>query len=214
MSKSLGNFVTIRQLFEGWQNFNWTGDVVRLAMLSAHYRQPIDWTRSRLLEAQVALARWHDAAIDMHPSDIAAQGASLADFGADSNSQVLQEILSDDLNTPRAIAHLHALSANAERNLDAGRSAIQLHYDCELLGLDLRRYRADWAEAIRGRTPETSDIDEKRVEALIAARLAARAAKNWAESDRIRDELAAMGIALKDGKGADGQPVTTWEVRR
>jgi cysteinyl-tRNA synthetase len=52
------------------------------------------------------------------------------------------------------------------------------------------------------------------VETLIAARLAARAAKNWAESDRIRDELAAMGIALKDGKGPDGAPVTTWEVKR
>jgi cysteinyl-tRNA synthetase len=59
-----------------------------------------------------------------------------------------------------------------------------------------------------------SGVDAAAVEALIAERLAARAAKNWAESDRIRDTLAAQGIVLKDAKGADGQPVTTWEVAR
>ncbi len=57
-------------------------------------------------------------------------------------------------------------------------------------------------------------MDEPKVEALIAARLDARRAKNFAESDRIRDELAVMGIQLKDGKDADGQPTTTWEVKR
>ncbi len=106
------------------------------------------------------------------------------------------EALSDDMNMPAAIAAMHQIADPASLKATAA-----------LLGLLERSAAEREAEAKAG-------VDAAAVDALIAARLAARAAKNWAESDRIRDELAAMGIALKDGKDENGSPVTTWEVKR
>ena len=184
MSKSLGNFITINQLLETetFGGRRWPGEVLRLAMLRTHYRQPIDWTVKALEEAEATLKRLYEKVSGVMPGQPSAEV-----IGA----------LADDLNTPLAFAELHRIA-------DTTKLAATL----KLLG-----FSCDLAAIGAAAAPVDAALAEK-VDALIAARLAARAAKNFAESDRIRDELAAMGIALKDGKGADGQPVTTWEVKR
>jgi cysteinyl-tRNA synthetase len=116
------------------------------------------------------------------------------------------EILSDDLNTPRLVAWLHMTFNEAEKgDAAAGR---RLTATLAALGFSSLFSSLTGAQG-------TSAEDKAAIEPLIAARLAARRAKDFAESDRIRDELAAMGIQLKDGKDpATGEPVTTWEVKR
>ncbi|MCO5092695.1 cysteine--tRNA ligase [Bosea sp. (in: a-proteobacteria)] len=181
MSKSLGNFVTIHELLETdtFGGRKWPGAVLRLAMLKTHYRQPIDWTVKALEEADKTLQDWAEAA----------QGTTASEPSAE-----LLDALTDDLNTARVLAELHAL-----------RKAGDL--PALLAGLDLIGVALPEVAAPAAIAPE--------VERLIGARLAARRAKNFAESDRIRDELAAMGIALKDGKDpATGEPTTSWEAKR
>ncbi|MBQ0824279.1 cysteine--tRNA ligase [Microvirga sp. HBU67558] len=177
MSKSLGNFFTINELLQ-----DWPGEVLRFNMLRTHYRQPIDWTVKGLEESEKTLDRWYDLA-----------GRGEAAFLSDH----IVEALSDDLNTPKMLAELHALDgqgAHAE------------------LGANLRAlgFLLEGAEAWKARRQASLGVDSEQVEALIAARKDARAAKNWAESDRIRDELAALNVVVKDNK--DG--TTTWEVAR
>ncbi len=183
MSKSLGNFVTINELLTTTKfgGRTWPGDVLRLAMLKTHYRQPIDWTLKALEEAESILHEWSQIARD---AMAAIPPAALLDA------------LGDDLNASMAIAELHRLRKQEDaQGLRAGMT---------MLGI----------EPLANDMAHIGDDTRSRVEVLITARLAARAAKNWTESDRIRDELAAMGIQLKDSKGADGQTVTTWEVKR
>lgn len=200
MSKSLGNFVTINELLhtENFGGRKWPGEVLRLAMLRTHYRQPIDFTVKALEEAELSLRNW-GAEIGALELDGDGFGAG---FGAPDGSgyggghagfDTVLEALQDDLNTPFALTILHAIDDKRELDLSL-----------RLLGVDVRSYSA-WVEVERMRS-----VDVELVSKLIASRLAARAAKNWAESDRIRDELAAMGVALKDNK--DG--TTTWEVKR
>jgi cysteinyl-tRNA synthetase len=184
MSKSLGNFVTIRELLA-----DWPGEVLRLNMLKTHYRSPIDWTVKGLEESTRTLDDWY---------------AIAADVEGGQPSDVVIEALSDDLNTPQMIAALHGLRNGAVADNTARRSFAA---SLRLLGF-LAESAAEW----KGRKQQASGIDAKRVESLIADRAAARARKDFKESDRIRDELAAMGVVLKDGKGADGKPVTTWEM--
>ena len=112
---------------------------------------------------------------------------------------VLVEALSDDLNTAELIVGLHALHKSGDH---AGLKAALL-----FLGL--------YSEAMaQGHALSLSDADQNRVEALVAERIKARTEKNFAESDRLRDELLAMGIVIKDSKAADGSPVTVWDVKR
>ena len=177
MSKSLGNFVTIRDLLA-----DWPGEVLRLNMLKTHYRQPIDWTVKGLEESAKTLEQWFDAAApDAYPRPAAA----------------VLEALADDLNTPKAIAEMHALKDHAGKKALAGTLAF--------LGFEPGPLR-EWTAA---RAPELS-IAEAEIEARIAERIEARRNRDWAASDRIRDELMALGVALKDNK--DG--TTTWEPRR
>jgi cysteinyl-tRNA synthetase len=182
MSKSLGNFVTIHELLHSdtFGGRRWPGEALRLAMLRTHYRQPIDWTIKALEEAEASLRKW---------ADLIGSGET---GGAAPNGEVFAA-LADDLNTPLALGVLHEL-----------RDATELDASLKLVGVDVRNY-ARWIEAEKSRS-----VDVAAVTSLIAARDAARAAKNWAESDRIRDELARMGVALKDRK--DGP--TSWEVKR
>ncbi|MBL1257254.1 cysteine--tRNA ligase [Methylocystis sp. Sn-Cys] len=206
MSKSLGNFVTIHELLhtEKFGGRKWPGEVLRLAMLRTHYRQPIDWTVKALEEAEKTLDRWYSALPDSAFEQVEAPDEA---FVSD---------LCDDLNTHQAVTVLHELITDYALQAfeaTAGKTA-DFYYDeskgialasARLLGL-LTHTKVDWfarKQAVGG------DVREN-IETLISARLAARAAKNWAESDRIRDELAAMGIALKDNK--DG--TTSWEVKR
>jgi cysteinyl-tRNA synthetase len=173
MAKSAGNFVTIRELLA-----DWPGDVIRVAMLGTHYRQPINWTLKNLEEAERTLGVWFDSA----ESGNAPPAASVV------------EALTDDLNTPKAIAEMHALR-NDHRSLGG---------TLQFLGLR-REELAAWRKS---KAPKLA-ISESEIERLVSSRLQARKARNFAESDRIRDELAAMGVVLKDSK--DG---TTWEIAR
>jgi cysteinyl-tRNA synthetase len=176
MSKSLGNFRTIREVLN-----DWPGEVARLNMLRTQYRQPIDWTDAGLAESAAMLEGWYRMVGDVAPGK--PDAATL-------------DALSDDLNTPAAIAAMHQIDDPATLKATAA-----------LFGLLGQSAAEREAEARRG-------VDIGAVEAQVTARLAARAAKNWAESDRIRDELAGMGIQLKDGKDEAGNPITTWEVKR
>jgi cysteinyl-tRNA synthetase len=182
MSKSLGNFVTIRELLA-----DWPGEVLRLNMLRTQYRQPIDWTVAGLREAQKTLDHWYE--LTAH----APAGYLCAD---------MLDALMDDLNTPKALAALHELRGEAVKGAQA--AAACLKASAQLIGL-LQVPADAWALSRRA----SIGLDEGKVVGLIEQRNAARKAKNFAESDRIRDELAAMGVVLKDSK--DG---TTWEIAR
>jgi cysteinyl-tRNA synthetase len=188
MSKSLGNFVTIRELLEGWP-----GEVIRLNMLRTHYRQPIDWTEAGLREAERTLDQWYELAGDAEPGVLCADAI---------------DALADDLNTPKAIAALHDLRGEAAKGALGAKRGLKA--SAQMLGL-LASPRPQWETRKRA----SAAVDETRVGDLIAARAAARKAKNFAEADRIRAELDGMSIALKDSKDPrTGELVTTWEVKR
>jgi cysteinyl-tRNA synthetase len=182
MSKSTGNFVTINELLA-----DWPGEVLRLNMLKTHYRSPIDWTLKGLEESAKTLDDWYWVA-----ADIKSGQPSGAVIGA----------LSDDLNTPQMIASLHSVrnSAASGSERDRERFASSLRF----LG-----FLSESAAAWNGRKQQASGIDTKQIDSLISDRTAARARKDFKESDRIRDELAAMGVVIKDSKEG-----TTWEIAR
>ena len=166
MSKSLGNFFTIRDLLA-----DWPGEVLRFNMLRSHYRQPIDFTLAGLRESWKTLERWYDVT------------EPLADPAPD---QDFMAALHDDLNTPQAIASLH----QAEPSALAG-------------GLGFLGF-----SNVAMRITLKPKVNAKEIADAIALRQKARAEKNFAESDRIRDALLARGIVLKDGPQG-----TTWEVK-
>ena len=182
MSKSLGNFITINDLLrsDAFGGRAWSGEALRLAMLRTHYRQPIDWTVKALEEAEAALDRWYDAIGDAEAGEVASS---------------VEEALSDDLNTPAALGELHRLATDEPRTIKASGN---------LLGLLTQKRSERQAAGLAA-----AAVDRSEVERLVAARTAARAAKNWAESDRLRDALADIGVVVRDSKGG-----TTWEVRR
>ncbi|HWK95920.1 MAG TPA: cysteine--tRNA ligase [Pseudolabrys sp.] len=182
MSKSLGNFITIRDVLK-----DWPGEVARFNMLKTHYRQPIDWTVKGLEESWKTLDDWYWIAGDAPGEGISAS---------------VLEALCDDLNTHQVITALHGL----RNRIQGGEEKLRGEFAGSLRALGfLGEGAKEWA----ARRQSGSDIDAAKVEGLIAARKAARAAKNFAESDRIRDELAAMGVVLKDSKEG-----TTWEIAR
>ena len=164
-------------------------------MLKTHYRQPIDWTVKALEEAEKTLDKWYSIVRDdENPED-----------GIDDEAVAT---LCDDLNTSAVLGLLHqiaAAEANIARPNPANPPIKRLRNTANLLGL-LQSTESGWRRLKQAST----EVDAGAVQSLITARLAARAAKNWAESDRIRDELLAMGVQLKDNK--DG--TTTWEVKR
>ena len=129
----------------------------------------------------------------------------MADARGDQPAATVIEALSDDLNTPQMISALHgqrnAAASGGEK--ERGEFAASLR----LLG-----FLSESAAAWKGRKQQASGIDPKQIDRLLEDRAAARARKDFKESDRIRDELAAMGVVIKDGKDADGKPVTTWEI--
>jgi cysteinyl-tRNA synthetase len=195
MSKSLGNFITINELLatKTFGANQWHGRVVRLAMLGTHYRQPIDWTAERLLQARATLLDFADLLAG-------------ADAAGEPNADVVAA-LSDDLNTPSALSIIHGLAKSAKRNPEG---AAELAATLEFMGL----YGGETRDALNVGV-EAAKVDADKVDALVAARLAARRAKDFKESDRLRDELAAMGVALKDAKDPQtGEIVTTWEIAR
>ena len=193
MSKSLGNFFTIDELLrtDAFGGRPWPGEVLRFAMLRTHYRQPIGWTvHGRRGERKGAAA--------------VRASCGLGDAPESAPSPELLAALADDLNTPAAIAHLHGLEKQARDSGSAAarKAAAQLARDAEFLGVDL-------AAAAKGMAPELSEEMKSRIETLVAERQAKRRAKDWAASDRLRDELESLGVTLEDSK--DG---TKWELRR
>jgi cysteinyl-tRNA synthetase len=254
MSKSLGNFVTIRELLS-----DWTGPVLRLAMLQTHYRQPINWTKDRLERARQEIGDWaglfygSDAEHDYHQRKFAKTPPQ--------PTQELVDALSDDLNTPNAITILRKQFADS---IATGLSK-EFFQNCEFLGLlngdkigaleglhvsgtarpdllfaampNVMRLRAglmnNLPEIVQRETgalkgmgvspdvkknlaveleplTQAEASNNAKIDGMVAARNAARKSRNFKEADRIRDELAAMGIELEDKK--DG--TTTWRVKR
>jgi cysteinyl-tRNA synthetase len=195
MSKSEGNFVTIQELLEteDFGGRKWPGEVLRMNMLRTHYRQPIDWTVRALEESETVLRRFCGR---IKQFDFARRGMPTKARNLPLNPPPeIIEALADDLNTPLTLSRMNDLYSD-----DAFDNALLL------IGVDVLSY-AKWL-----RTQEQKS--SSKVSELLAARTAARARKDFAESDRIRDELAAMGVAIKDGKDADGKPMTTWEIAR
>ena len=185
MSKSLGNFITIRELLaeKKFGGHSWHGRVLRLAMLGTHYRQPIDWTVERLEQSRSRLFEW-------------ARMLHGVEAGRELDGEVLAA-LNDDLNTAAVMTVLHGLTA-AARNNDGDRSRLKTTLD--FLGLYGGEKEADLSVNAQA-------IDATRVEELIAERNAARKAKNFVEADRLRAELSKIGVAIEDGAGR-----TTWKV--
>ena len=211
MSKSDGNFVTINELLdtEKFGGRRWPGEVLRLAMLMTHYREPIDFTVERLRVAQKILDRWY---------------GSLKNFSEVFEGQPhpdLLDSLCDDLNTHVALGLISAIHDEAVgKSLEEGDFAVSVGHGPLPFGIFLASARLlglmhhSWEEWDQEKSRNIS-IDETVISSQIDARLAFIASKNWAEADRIRDELAAQGVQLKDGKDtATGERVTTWEVRR
>jgi cysteinyl-tRNA synthetase len=191
MSKSLGNFVTINELLNTnrFGGRRWPGDVVRLAMLKSNYRQPIDWTIKILDEAYTNLR-------SLQSVKEFSENEGTDSFSESAGSKFL-DAMSEDLNTSAAFSTL--LDASSKISIKA------LTKNLDLLGIDLDRFtKVDWEIQL----PSLQNL--AIIESLVDDRETARKAKNWAESDRIRDELSRMGIAIKDNK--DG--TTSWEVKR
>ncbi len=254
MSKSEGNFVTIHELLE-----EWPGEVLRLAMLSSHYRQPINWTEKSLIEASEELLDWSAALWQVSEGSLILWGQRESSLAGPSRQ--LTDALVDDLNTPAALAVLRHHYEKA-RSRDA-ESLVRFAQDVRFLGLlrldklgvhnpydvtsgpemiairfreeskrlkaafangftqsvnaiiaSIRKHGADVKIQENGSlvfsalSAENQDF-ERQIKSRLRDREAARARKDWKESDRIRDELAKMGVVLKDTK--DG---TTWEIAR
>jgi cysteinyl-tRNA synthetase len=188
MSKSDGNFVTISEALK-----DWPGEVLRLNMLKTHYRSPIDWTLASLEESKRVIASWYDIVGD----DTQALGEA---------DEIFYSLLSDDLNTPGAITRLHAIASSrigtsGQALLDVKR---KLKSSATLLGLLMHTKKKYLTN-----DPKSVLVNKELVDSFIAQRTAARARKDFKESDRIRDELAAMGVVIKDSKEG-----TTWEIAR
>ncbi len=178
MSKSLGNFFTVRDLLDR----DIPGEVIRFVLLSTHYRQPLDWTERRVEEATATLRKWR------------ALGSS-AEVAATATAVV--DALRDDLNTPRAMMELHGLARDGD--------GAALRASAELLGL-LGEDMADWPWSkadLAGLMVNVAPKVVTRVEQLMAHRRRAKAAKDYVRADNIRGILERAGVVVMDGKSPD-----------
>ena len=212
MSKSDGNFFTIDELLNT-TNFGgrkWPGEVLRLAMLMTHYRQPVDFTVRTLEEAERRLDQWYSYLPD-HVGN-----------PTESPDEVILADIKDDLNLHMAFANLHQLFTEdlaRQHGLASEQNSDIHHFDqdkqvawatARFLGL-MRLSKKEWF----GAKVEASGVNADSIELKINERLAFLAAKDFTNADRIRDELLEQGIQLKDSKDpATGERVTTWEVKR
>ena len=188
MSKSVGNVLLVHELLK-----TVPGEAIRLVLLTGHYRQPIDWNDEVVAEARKKLDRLYGALREL--ADVAPETGVTA-------PQAFIDALEDDLNTPMALAELFELvrAANkAEDAADKARIKAQLLDAGALMGL-LQQAPEAW---FGWSAPRSDGLTPEAIEALLAQRLAARQNKQWAESDRIRDELKAQGVLIEDSK--DGQ---------
>jgi cysteinyl-tRNA synthetase len=195
MSKSLGNFRTVQDIL---QLGPWAGEAFRLLLLKTHYRQALDYTEAGLQDARKELDRFYRALAKM--AHVEAGSAELPHIV---EQPPFEQALADDLNTPLALASLHYLVSAANEAMAAGDEAALPYIKARILA-------AGALLGILQQAPEAwfragAEVDAAAIEAAIAARLAARKAKDWPEADRIRKDLAEKGILLEDGPGG-----TTW----
>lgn len=190
MSKSLGNFFTVHDLLK-----EFPGEALRFYMLSAQYRSPFDFTKEGLAEAKSTLDRFYTAL--RTSEDLEAY-----------NEAVPQDIMNafcDDVNTPLVIAHMHELLTAFNKSKDdelRSRLKGQMLAAADILGI-LQQDVEGW---FKGVAQGSSGVDENAIDDMINARIEAKKNKDFAEADRIRDELDAQGIVLEDGAGG-----TTWK---
>jgi cysteinyl-tRNA synthetase len=190
MSKSVGNVKQLHALLQ-----QYPPEALRYALLSAHYRQPLDWSEALIEQSIATLDRLYGTLRDL--SDVEAT-ASNAD-----TPETLEDALLDDLNTPVALANLAKLADQARRAVSPGErrhAKAALLAGGEMLGL-LQQDPEAWSKRGKGL------MDAAIIEKLLEARRAARASRDFARADTIRDELAAMGIAIEDGPQG-----TRWKV--
>ncbi|MGH8363362.1 MAG: cysteine--tRNA ligase [Gammaproteobacteria bacterium] len=192
MSKSLGNFFTVREVLKKYRP-----EVVRYFILSSHYRSPLNYSDASLEVAAAGLARLYLALRGLMPGEAPAKSEFRERFA---------DAMNDDFNTPVAISVLFDLARGINRQREAGatRAAAATALLIELGGM-LGILQSDPEIYLQGQTPQAHGLAPAEIEALVAARKAAREARNWKEADRIRAELAAAGVLLEDG--ADG---TAW----
>ncbi|SFK78227.1 cysteinyl-tRNA synthetase [Loktanella salsilacus] len=189
MSKSLGNFFTVRDLLDE----GISGEVIRLVMLGTHYGKPMDWTAKKRDDADATLRRWYGI-LAGHGFGPALIKALKADGQWEPDAEFLG-VLANDLNTPGAIARLHVLAK--------GKTPAQLAGFAH--GLDLLGLVPDWADLPRLAGGEggaqVDDAIAQRIDALLDTRAKARASKDWDMADRVRDILTAAGVVVTDVGG-------------
>ncbi|MEP0519163.1 MAG: cysteine--tRNA ligase [Hyphomicrobiales bacterium] len=200
MSKSLGNFITINDLLETekFGGRRWPGEVLRLAMLMSHYRQPIDWTVQRLEEAEQVLNTWYRTLVEHKASPEVPE-------------RIMKHIR-DDLNIHEAVGEVFTLAKQASNttNGESSSAAADAVAALNMLGF-LQQSEEEWFSF----SPSCDSVDLSEVQSHINARLNSIAEKDWTKADEIRDELLSQGIQLKDGKDPEtGARTTTWEVKR
>jgi cysteinyl-tRNA synthetase len=195
MSKSVGNIVTIRELLE-----THSGEELRYALLSGQYRSPLAWSNDLLNQASSSLDRLYQALRDAGGNDETSLAHAWA--SADAYPSGILDALSDDLNTPQALAAMHQLAGaihRADEPAEKARLAQQLLAGGWLLGL--------LTETVYDHFQAGDGLDAGRIERLIVERNAARDTRDFAGADAIRDELTAMGVELEDTR--DG---TRWKI--
>ena len=190
MSKSLGNFLTVNDVMQ-----NHKGEVIRLTLLSAHYRQPLDWSAQALHQSEVLLDKLYKKLDSMSSFDLPTLSSS--DLIGGSIPAPIFDALCDDLNTPLVIAELNKL-VRQENSAELKSTLLSIG---NLLGI-LQQNPDDWFAADDG----VSEEDVQKIEMLIAERIEAKDNKDYTRSDEIRDELLSMGIEIKDTREG-----TTWE---
>lgn len=185
MSKSLGNFFTVREVLQRYRP-----EAARFFILASHYRSPLNYSNDNLDEAQAALGRLYTA---------------LRDGGRDNSAELIGDYVAafhacmeDDFNTPKAIALLHKIARRLNKTADkSSREAMSLAATLRRLGAVLGLLQAEPRDFLQGQADQ-ADSDAEMIERLIQARAKAKAARAYQEADAIRDQLAALGVRLED----------------